>query len=693
MIRSAAMTFFKNRKAWLEAALFILIPALVYLPNVFRFTFYRDDWYYIYDGLVLGPRAFLAMFEHLRPLRGPLFAGLFALFGADPLPYHLLLFAWRVIGGAGMFWLLRLLWPNQRQGAYWAALLFTVYPGFLWWVGGFEYQPMVLSLGFQVFSIAFMLKAITAQGRARKVLWTVASILFSWIYLGLVEYAIGMELFRLLCAYVLVSRSVSHPTLKRVWLSIKVSIPSLLGPLLFLVWRMFFFENWRRAADVGLQVGRISDAPQVAFIWLLHLFQSAVKVLFMAWTVPLHQYFSAETLHETVIGWSLAAGLVVAVIGADRLLFGKIDNNAGNGPALQNQVRERWEPIIIGLLGVLGAMIPIVAANRSVSFDRFSHYTLPASIAGITFLFGLWRSLRGEALRRSLVAVLVFSAALTHFNLSAHVAGEARILSGFWQQVAWRAPGILPGTTLVVVYPSVIYSESADLVWGPADIIYYPQARDEIPLRIPISAARMEPGLLKDVIAGGSNTQNYIIINVFRYDYDNLLVISQPGASSCVHVMDSRWPAFAAYENSLIVSIAGKSKVGNIQAEGESPLLPEDLFGPEPAHTWCYYYQRADLARQSGAWAEVARLGAEAVQKKLAASDPIEWIPFMQAHILLGDAQALDRLMEELKANAAYKSDRAYYKVQFCGSLHGLDAAGFKAPSEMVTLGENLFCR
>jgi hypothetical protein len=688
------MTFLKNRVAWLEAALFLLIPALVYLPHVLQFTFYRDDWYYIYDGLVLGPRAFLAMFEHLRPLRGPLFAGLFALFGVNPLPYHLLIFVWRLIGGAGMFWLLRLLWPGQRQGAYWAALLFTVYPGFLWWVGGFEYQPMLLSLGFQVFSIAFMLKAILAEKRAHKIYWTLASILFSWIYLGLVEYAIGMEFFRVLCAYVLLSRGASHRTLKRVWLSIKVSFPALLGPIIFLVWRMFFFENVRRAADVGLQLGRISDAPQVAFIWFLHLFESAIKVLFMAWTVPLQMYFNAETLRGSVIGWSIAAVLVAAVILADRFLFSR------NGvqdeippPDPKNELRERWEPILIGLLGVLVGLVPIVAANRSVSFDRFSHYTLPVSIAGITFLFGLWRSLPDGVLRRGLVAALVFSAALTHFNLSARVADEARILSGFWQQVAWRAPSILPATTLVVDYPSVAYAESPDLVWGPANIIYYPGARQEIPIRVPIAAARMEPGLRKDALAGGSNTQNYIIINVFRFNYDDLLVISQPVEGSCVHVMDSRWPAFAAYEDLQIVSIAGKSKVDNIQPAGKPPVLPENLFGPEPGHGWCYYYQRADLARQTGDWAEVARLGSEAAGKGFAASDPLEWIPFVQAQILLGDAGALNDLLDGLRSNAAYKADREYYKIQFCDSLRALDAAGFDAPPETAALGESLFCR
>ncbi len=65
----------------------------------------------------------------------------------------------------------------------------------------------------------------------------------------------------------------------------------------------------------------------------------------------------------------------------------------------------------------------------------------------------------------------------------------------------------------------------------------------------------------------------------------------------------------------------------------------------------------------------------------------------MQAHILLGDAHALDRLVDELKANAAYKTDRDYYKLQFCGSLHALGAAGFDIPPGTASLGENLFCR
>jgi hypothetical protein len=681
-------TLLQKRRAWIEASVLILIAALGYLLNVSHFTFHRDDWYYIYDGIVLGPRAFLAMFEHLRPLRGPLFAGLFALIGPNPLPYHLLLFIWRVAGGFGMFWLLRLLWPNQRTGAFWAAVLFTVYPGFLWWVGGFEYQPMVLSLGFQVFSIAFMLKAILAEKRAHKIGWTAASILFSWIYLGLVEYAIGMELFRVLCAYILVSRGDSRVTLKRLWHSIRVSIPALLGPLVFLGWRLFFFENWRKAADVGAQVSRLSDAPQTLLVWAYRLVDGAVKVIFMAWTVPLHDRLNFDSLGALAVALTLAAGLAALVFFSDRFFA-----RASESVRVEEETRWRWESLVIGLLGVLGGLVPIVVANRFVSFERFSHYTLPASAAAVVFLLGMWSSLSDRSVRAVVIAALVVSGGLTHYLQSVHVADEARVVSEFWQQVAWRAPDIRPGTALVVDYAGVTYSESSDLVWGPANIIYYPHVSDTIPIHVPISAPRRESGLIKDAAVGGSQTQNYIIINAIRYDYSQLLVISQPTSASCIHVMDRRWPAFHAYEDPTILALAEVSKVDAIQSAESRPVPPANLFGPEPEHGWCYFYEQADLARQMGNWAEVTRLGAEAAQKGFAPSDPIEWIPFLQAHVVAGNSAGLRSVEAELKSSEVYKADKDFYRIQFCGSLRALAAAGYPLSPETGALAEGMFCR
>ena len=684
--------FLQKYRGWVEAFLLLLIASVTYLPFVSQFTFHRDDWYYIYDGIVLGPGAYLSLFEHVRPLRGPVMYALFDLIGPNPLPYHLLLFTWRVLGGFGMFWLLRLLWPDERRRAtaFWSAVLFTVYPGFLWWVGGFEYQCMVMSVGIQVVSLALMVKGILAEKRIAKILWTIASIVTAWIYLGLVEYAIGMELFRVLVAFVIVARGKELTGLKswiaRAWETIRAVAPSLLGPLLFLVWWRFIFENVRKAADVEAQLSVLSNGLQTLLGWTIHLLESAVNILFMAWTAPLYGRLALGDLRQIVMELGLAVLLVALVI-----LFTRFTRTS-DGSAQPEAGRVGWEAAVIGVLGVLGALVPIIVANRSVNFEQYSHYALPASIAVAVFLFGTLSFFTDGRMRTFAVAVLLVASMWTHFNLGANVASEARVISGFWQQMAWRAPDLQPGTTLIVKYPGVNYAESSDLVWGPANIIYYPDLIADAPIPIPVTAARMEFDLISKVMEGSVSSQNYIIINALKFDYGNVLVISQQSGAACVHVMDSRWPLLTPYEDATIRAVAPYSHVDIIRPEGESPLPPHQLFGEEPAHMWCYYYQRADLARQIGDWEQVSALEAEATRLGFAPADPLEWSPFLQAQAIRNNPAGVNRIMGELKSMQAFKDQRPYYKIQFCASLQALTPAGFPLTPQMKALTESLFC-
>ncbi len=63
--------FWKKFRAsiWLEIAALTIISALVYLIPIKGLSYYRDDWYYMYDGLVGGSKIFVEMFRHLRPAR------------------------------------------------------------------------------------------------------------------------------------------------------------------------------------------------------------------------------------------------------------------------------------------------------------------------------------------------------------------------------------------------------------------------------------------------------------------------------------------------------------------------------------------------------------------------------------------------------------------------------------------------
>ncbi len=58
------------------------------------------------------------------------------------------------------------------------------------------------------------------------------------------------------------------------------------------------------------------------------------------------------------------------------------------------------------------------------------------------------------------------------------------------------------------------------------------------------------------------------------------------------------------------------------------------LFGGENNADWCYYFEKADLARQLGDWAEVVRLGDEAAKLDLGPNDKFsnELLPFIEGY-------------------------------------------------------------
>ena len=76
------------------------------------------------------------------------------------------------------------------------------------------------------------------------------------------------------------------------------------------------------------------------------------------------------------------------------------------------------------------------------------------------------------------------------------------------------------------------------------------------------------------------------------------------------------------------------------------------LFGKEPPHDWCYYYEKAELARQIGAWETVAALGDEARAQGFIPGDALEWLPFIEAYVITGDYQSAREI-----SMIAYKDD------------------------------------
>jgi hypothetical protein len=57
----------------------------------------------------------------------------------------------------------------------------------------------------------------------------------------------------------------------------------------------------------------------------------------------------------------------------------------------------------------------------------------------------------------------------------------------------------------------------------------------------------------------------------------------------------------------------------------------------ENRNTWCFYYQKADLARQMGDWAVVVSYWQDASETTYRPENGFEYIPFIEAYAHLGD--------------------------------------------------------
>ena len=98
----------------------------------------------------------------------------------------------------------------------------------------------------------------------------------------------------------------------------------------------------------------------------------------------------------------------------------------------------------------------------------------------------------------------------------------------------------------------------------------------------------------------------------------------------------------------------------DVTANGTTP--PAVIFGEEPAHDWCYYYEKADLALQKGDFAEVLRLGEEAEQNGYHPDDKIEWLPFILANAVTGNTAQVENLL-------TIYFDNPYHKIDYCANL------------------------
>jgi hypothetical protein len=119
--------------------------------------------------------------------------------------------------------------------------------------------------------------------------------------------------------------------------------------------------------------------------------------------------------------------------------------------------------------------------------------------------------------------------------------------------------------------------------------------------------------------------------------------------------------------------------------DAQAPRPAEFIFGSEPAHTWCYYYQKAELALQRGDWTTVIQIGKKVTQLDLSPEDKIEWAPFLQAYALNGDEQGFNMTVAKIEKTP-------FVRQEVCQTLLKMNKMGSRFTTQIQLIIDTEVC-
>ena len=628
----------KDIENWVSLGLIAAISALTYLPLIGQLGLYHEAWYIIWAGRTQDLSTFNSMFSIDRPAVGYIYMRLYVLLGDNPLAWQTLEYLLRLAGAIGVFCLLRSVWPKMRLFTTTAAMLFVVYPGFLQWPNAVVYVTSLFTNTFVIYSILFTVIAVRANNKYIALCSTGFALFCQVGYLVIDEYILGLEGLRLILIWYLTAETLKplKAKLAKVFLRWAAYLPILAG---FLFWRIFIFKSARPTTDIlrllGLYTSSTFAMTQKVVLGTLKDFLNAA---FFAWAVPPYQLITTTRNRDLIVG------LVLALLASGLFwLYYHWARKTEQG-TLEESGKSR-SIVWIGLISVFCAIIPVTIANRNIGFSIGSvndRYTLHTTVGVILLTVGIIYLLVKNSGRLWLPMGLLFLSVLTQYSNAVYFRNAWETQKQLWWQLAWRVPQFEEGTVLMVNLPSDVYSFAEDYeIWAPANIIY-----NSVPNTLRIYSEVLYSGTAP-LLVHGEKEHRFIRNIQFDRDYTHALIVSQPDASSCAHVIDGDKLELSPAETPLINWVAPYSHIHQIETDVFPSQPPEIIFGREPPHTWCYYYQKMSLAQQRRDWDQVIVLGEEAIHANLEPNDRVEWMSLIEAYAYSGElGQAEDIILK-----------------------------------------------
>ncbi len=642
----------------------LIVAILAYGLLIPWLGFYWDDLPMSWIRYELGPEAMTRYFSTNRPVWGLLYQITTRLFPQVPVYWQIFALLWRWLGAVVVWAIMREVWKDRPVFALSVALLFLLYPGFNQQWGSYLYSHFFIVLFFFLLSIFLMLRRRT-----------IPALIFSALNLWMMEYFFPLEFARLGFIWTALRDEYPNPR-DRIGPVLKQWTPYLVVFALAVFSRLFIFNN--QVYEIGVTSEQTSTAggPLLSFV------QSFLTSLWTVTVAAWGQVFTAMDLSM----YGLRTVAVYAVISL--VVFVLVMYSLSRQGITATNRRDVWSAIGLGFFLLPFAGAPFWLTGLSISLAHpASRFTLPFMLGVSMIMGGLIALIPSMRLRALILAVLVGLAAGRQFLWSTDYLRDWQAQKDLFWQMTWRAPGLQPDTLVLMNEELSFYADnslSAPLNWiyapdQDADridyVLFYPTNR----LNSSLPALQTGLSIQYDYIAGQFNGNTSQAV-AFYYDPPACLRLLEPDidAGNRFLLAESFMREAAVLSNQNMILPTGNSQ------------MPQ-VYGPEPERGWCYYFQKADLARQQKHWSQVVSLAETAFGLDDHPNNPVERFVFIEGYAHAGEWDRALQLSRE-----SYRVSREYVGPLLCRLWERIDReaeGGAEKTEALVEVESLLACK
>jgi hypothetical protein len=673
-------------KPWFFLLVIFFVSLVTFGFRMGAMGFYWDDWLAIFMGRTHNTSLLWQYYAYDRPISIWTYLLTFPIFGLHPALWQLFTISLRWLTGVGFWWALRGIWPERLREISWMTILFVLYPGFTQQSISVAYSQHFICYALYTLSLALMVWSI------RKPRWywpfTILGFLSSVLGMLTMEYYVGLELIRPIILWFILYPGEEKGSSRAGVRVLRYWLPYVLGMGIFLFWRFVYFYQISPHPEANNPVilSNILTGNQ-PLSQILHLAQIALQdflqLNLFAWLNTISPDSILLTSKLTLATWAVGALIAAGLIFLIRRL--PVDLNYP-GKSSKSFI---LQGMVLGLLAILFGGLPVWLTDRQAIVGVWSDRFFLAPMFGMAILLVclLCWFINSENKRSIVLGLLVICA----------VGGQMRTVDqyrkafltqkdAFWQMM-WRIPGLKPGTPLLSNQIVSLYTPDYSGTYI-TNMLYAPEIQSTQLQYLLLSAGRIRGTVVPDFVDHQKITYQARSMT-FNGNTSQAVALQMRTPDTCLRVLqegDQLTPGFQP----IIQDLVQISHPDQITREASVDLsLLGDVFLPEPAHTWCYYFEKADLARQYEDWQGVRRLDEEAKANGFATHYGVELLPFIEAYAHLGEWKKA----EEYTSLAQEQTEKM--EPMLCHFWEQIDqktAAGSEKEQTLSTVYRNLQC-